>query len=129
MIFPDSGDYRPGRTGVFGDHYSADDSLTPLPTGLFRGFFTVTFFSGLFRATPRHMEVPRLGGQIGAETASLDHSHSHVGSELSLQPAPQVTAMLARDRTRNLVVPSRIHFPAPRGELLFWYISRGLSSL
>jgi len=33
-----------------------------------------------------HMEVPRLGGEKGC-------SHSNTGSELHLQPTPQLTAM------------------------------------
>ena len=36
---------------------------------------------------PWHMEVPRLGGQVGATAAS----HSHAGSEPHLQPTPQLT--------------------------------------
>ena len=56
-------------------------------------------------------------GRIGAVTTSLPHSHSNTGSESRLQPTPQLMAMpdfnplsKARDRTHNLVVPSRIHF-------------------
>ena len=54
-------------------------------------------------------------GQIGAAAASLYHSHSNSGSKPHLQPIPQLTAMLtplskARDQTRNLMVPSEIHF-------------------
>ena len=56
-------------------------------------------------------------GLIGAVAASLRQSHSNAGSELCLQPTPQLTASQifnplskARDRTRNLMVPSRIHF-------------------
>ena len=40
-----------------------------------------------------HMEVPRLGGLIGAVAAGLRQSHSNVGSEPCLQPTPQLTAM------------------------------------
>ena len=40
-----------------------------------------------------HMEVPRLGGQIGAAAAGLHHSHSHARSELHLQSTPQLSAM------------------------------------
>ena len=32
------------------------------------------------------------GGRIGAIAAGLYHSHSDVGSALSLQPTPQLTA-------------------------------------
>ena len=44
------------------------------------------FFSlGLY---PWQMEVPRLGGRIGAIAASLYHSHGNVGSKPHLQPIP-----------------------------------------
>jgi len=33
-------------------------------------------------------------GLIGAVANGLRHSHSNLGSELSLQPTPQLTAML-----------------------------------
>ena len=39
----------------------------------------------------QHMEVPRLGGQIGATAAGLHHSPSNAGSEPPLQPTPQLT--------------------------------------
>ena len=64
---------------------------------------------------PQHKEVPRLGGRIGAVAAGLLQSHSNEGSETGLQPTPQLTATpilnllsKARDRTLNLMVPSRI---------------------
>ena len=47
-------------------------------------------FSGLH---PRHMEVPRLGGQIKAIAAGPCHSHSNARSEPHLQPIPQLMAM------------------------------------
>ena len=47
-----------------------------------------------FQAALRHMEVPRLRGQIGAIAAGLHHSHSNAESELSLRPTPQLTATL-----------------------------------
>ena len=53
---------------------------------LFLFFF---FFLGL---QLQHMEVPRLGGQIKAKAAGLQHSRSNVGSEPPLQPTPQLTA-------------------------------------
>ena len=67
------------------------------------------FFLGL---RPWHVEVPRLGGLIGAIAASLYHSHSHTRSEPSLQPTPQTLNPLseAKDRTHNLMVPGRICF-------------------
>ena len=41
----------------------------------------------------RHMKVPRLGAEAAA-AAGLHHSHSNIGSELSLLPQPQLTAIL-----------------------------------
>ena len=49
--------------------------------GNVRAHFRIFFFF-FFRATPRHMEVPRARGQIGA--AASNHSHSNVGSKLHL---------------------------------------------
>ena len=40
----------------------------------------------------QHMEVPGLGGRIGAVAAGLHHSHSNPRSEPRLQPTPQLTA-------------------------------------
>ena len=40
-------------------------------------FFCLFFFLGLY---PCHMEVPRLGGLIGAVATSLQHSHSNARS-------------------------------------------------
>uniref|UniRef100_A0A4X1VD89 COMM domain-containing protein 6 n=1 Tax=Sus scrofa TaxID=9823 RepID=A0A4X1VD89_PIG len=37
------------------------------------------------------MEVPRLGGRIGAVATGLHQSHSNGGSEPHLQPTPQLT--------------------------------------
>ena len=68
------------------------------------------------RATPMAYGGFQARGLTGAVAASLRQSHSNVGSEPCLQPTPQLMAMLvlnplseARDRTHNLVVPSRIH--------------------
>ena len=54
-------------------------------------------------------------GRIGAVATGLRQSHSNAGSEPRLQPTPQLTATpdpdplsKARDRTRNLLVPSWI---------------------
>ena len=69
----------------------------------------------LFRPVPRAYAygVSQARGQI----AGLHHSHSNMGSKLHLWPTPQLTATLilnplseASDRTRNLMVTSRIHF-------------------
>ena len=53
-------------------------------------FFVFLPFLGLL---PRHMEVLRLRGLIGAVAAGLHHSHRNVGSEPRLQPTPQLMAM------------------------------------
>ena len=39
-----------------------------------------------------HMEIPRLGGLIGAVAASLCQSHSSTESEPHLPPTPQLKA-------------------------------------
>ena len=57
----------------------------------FLSFFFFLVFLGLHL---QHMEVPRLGGLIGAVATGLHHSHSNVGSELHLQPTPQLAAKL-----------------------------------
>ena len=56
-------------------------------------------------------------GRIRSTAASLNHSHSKAGSELHLQPTPQLMATPnlnplseARDRTHNFMVPSWIRF-------------------
>ena len=54
-------------------------------------YFLFFVFLGLLQW---HMEIPRLGGLIGAVAASLHHSHSNVGSELRLRPTSQLTATL-----------------------------------
>ena len=57
---------------------------------------TVNFFFlfGLFRAAPTaYGNSQAWGGQIGTTAAGLHHSPSNTGSELGLQPTPQLTAM------------------------------------
>ena len=56
-------------------------------------FFSVSFIY-LFRATPVACESSQARGQIGAAAAGLHQSHSNTGSELCLQPIPQLRAML-----------------------------------
>ena len=57
-----------------------------LPTVLFFFFFC------LLGPHPQHMEVPRLGGPMGATAAGL--YHSNIRSEPCLQPTPQLMATL-----------------------------------
>ena len=45
------------------------------------------------RAAPTAYGRSQTRGLIGAVAASLCHSHSNTGSELRLQPTPQLTAM------------------------------------
>ena len=45
-------------------------------------------------ATPAAYGSSQARGQIGAGAAGLHHSYSNVGSKLSLQPTPWLTAML-----------------------------------
>ena len=54
----------------------------------------VVGFFCLFRATPQAYGSSQARCQIGATAAGLHHSHNNMGSELCLQPTPQLTAML-----------------------------------
>ena len=47
----------------------------------------------LFRAAPMAYGCSQARGQMGAAATGLHHSHSNAGSELHLQPTPQLTAM------------------------------------
>ena len=58
---------------------------------LFFFFFVVFLSFCLFRAAHGGSQAR---GLIRATAASLCHSHSNAGSELHLQPTPQLTAML-----------------------------------
>ena len=55
-------------------------------------FVFVFVFLPFLGLLPRHMEIPRLRGLIGAIATSLCQSHSNVGSKPRLQPTPQFTA-------------------------------------
>ena len=46
-----------------------------------------------FREAPASCGGSQARGPVGAVAASLGHSHSNAGSELRLQPAPQLTTM------------------------------------
>ena len=66
-------------------------------------------------ATPVAYEGFQARGLIRAVATSLHDSHSNAGSEPHLRPKPQLSATSilnplskARDRTLNLMVPSRI---------------------
>ena len=90
--------------------------ITP-PTFPLQCFLLLFFVFVFLGPHPWHMEVPRLGGLIGAVAAGHSHNHSSAGSEPHLWPTPQFTATpdpqslsKARDWTRNFMVPSRIRF-------------------
>ena len=79
---------------------------------IFLSFFISSFFYFRWGVHPWHMEVPRLGGQMGAVAAYLHHSHSNVESCLCdlhhsswqcwiLKPLSEV-----RDQTHILMDPS-----------------------
>ena len=70
-------------------------------------FFFLSFLSFL-GPHPWHMEVPRVGGLIRAVAAGLRQSHSNVGSELHLQPTPQLMATPDPRIKPATSVPSRI---------------------
>ena len=57
-------------------------------------FCIFCLFVCLFRAAPMAYGGSQAGDRIGAIAAGLCQSHSSAGSELSLQPTPQLTAML-----------------------------------
>ena len=57
------------------------------------GFCFVLFVFLSFRATLAAYGSFQARGLIGAVAASLHHSHSNTGSELHLQPTPQLTAV------------------------------------
>ena len=63
-------------------------------------FFFWSFFC-LFRATPVAYGGSQPRDQIGAASAGLLHSHSHVGSEPCLQPTSQLLVMLDPEPTER----------------------------
>ena len=54
----------------------------------------IYLFIRLSRAAPKTYEGSQARGQIGAVAVSLHQNHSHAGSELRLQPTPQLMATL-----------------------------------
>ena len=69
----------------------------------------------LFRATPLAYGSSQTRGPFGATAAGLHHSHSNIRPKPHLQPTPEQHQILkplseVRDRTLNLMVPSRICF-------------------
>ena len=86
----------PGQSRV-----PAAAAASPGPLFFIRFYFLFYFL--LFTAIPRAYGDSQARGPIRATAARRRHSHSSTRSEPRLQPTPQ-----ARDRTRNLMVPSRI---------------------
>ena len=60
---------------------------------LFIYLFIFFFFFFLLRAVPEAYGGSQARGPIGATAASLHHSHGNAGSELCLQPTPQLMEM------------------------------------
>ena len=78
-----------------------------------------TFFSFLGPHL-QHVEVLRLGGESELQLSAYTTATATLGSELRLQPTPQLTAMLdvnppskARDQTRILTDISWVRFRCP----------------
>ena len=75
--------------------------------------FILFYFFAISWAAPAAYGGSQARGPIGAVAASLRQSHSNARSEPHLRPIPRrILNPLseARDQTRNLMVPSRIHF-------------------
>ena len=66
----------------------------PVPRLFLTYIILAIFFFCYFRAAPTAYGDFQARGQIEAVAASLHHSHSNMGSELHLQPIPQLTAVL-----------------------------------
>ena len=80
-------------------------------------FFFFFWSFCLFRAAPTAYGGSQDRGPIGAVAAGLRHGHGNPGSELCLQPTPQLRQRQilnplseARDQTHNCMVSSQIHF-------------------
>ena len=80
-------------------------------------YFIFIFYFLLFRAAPPAYGGSQARGPTGDTAAGLHQSHSNTRFEPHLRPTPQFTATQilnplskARDRTRNLMVPSQIRF-------------------
>ena len=56
-------------------------------------FFIVYLFIAISWAAPTAYGGSQTRGPIGAAAASLRHGYSNAGSELRLQPTPQLRAM------------------------------------
>ena len=96
--------------------HSGDQSPEQYKIWAIHGISFLFFFFFVFsRAAPSAYGSSQARGLIGALATGLHQSYSNAGSELRLQPIPQLTATpepqltdKARDRTSNLLVPSWI---------------------
>ena len=87
-------------------------------SGIHVSFRVMVFFgqmprSGIllvFRAAPRAYVRFQARGHIGATAASLHHSRSNTGSELPLQPIPQLMARPDKIGLPEVVQWDRWHF-------------------
>ena len=71
------------------------ESQTAVPPFPYLSFFFFFFFFLVFSmAAPEAYGGFQARGLIGTAAASLRQSHSNAGSEQSLRPTPQLTAML-----------------------------------
>ena len=61
--------------------------------GQLNHFIYLFIYFCFLRAPPTACGSSQARGQIGATAAGIHHSLSNAGSQLSLQPAPQLTAM------------------------------------
>ena len=71
-------------------------------------YYYCYYYYCLFRAAPTPYGGSQARGRIGAVATGLNHSHSNGDNSRQhqiLNPLREV-----RDRTRNLMVPSQIHF-------------------
>ena len=59
-------------------------------------FFFFFLFFYIFRATPVAYSS-QANGRIGVTAVSLHHSHSNTGSDIRLQPTPQLMAVATLD--------------------------------
>ena len=87
---------RAQQTQVFRARQSRQLEKNLFPQGLSILFFfvCVCLFFAFSRAASAAYGDSQVRGGIGAVAASLRQSHSNTGSELHLQPTPQLTATL-----------------------------------
>jgi len=81
---PPARDLREGKEKAITFHDPVSEVTPPPP------FFFLSFC--LYRAASVAYGGSQARGRIGAVATGLHQSHSHTGSELRLQPTPQLTA-------------------------------------